>query len=219
MLSTNSCRARLVGDVGQPGDVGDAQQRVGRRLAPDQLGLRPQRRPDRVQVPERHRGIRQTPWHTDLVDQPEGAAVGVVRDDQVIAGTQHARGSWCRTRPSRTRRRSRAGRPPGWPAPAPGRSGSGSRPASSRIPPGFRRPRPARRWTSGRSAPTTAPVSGSGSWPAWMARVEKPSSAWNVMGVRVAAADRRDGRRRHRRRRPGRVTSPAREWRRIRWCR
>ena len=34
--------------------------------------------------------------------------------------------------------------------------------------------RPGRRWMSGRSACTTAPVVGSGSWPAWMARVSKP---------------------------------------------
>ena len=37
------------------------------------------------------------------------------------------------------------------------------------------RPRPARTWSRGVIGGTTAPVCGSGSWPAWMARVSNPS--------------------------------------------
>ena len=79
-------RARVVGDRGEGLDVADVEQRVGRRLDPDQPGLaRPdrgaRRRRGRTPGPGRARsphGVR------DLVEEPEGAAVRVVG--------QHARG-------------------------------------------------------------------------------------------------------------------------------
>ena len=90
MLSTTSRRPGLPRDVRHRGDVGDAQQRVGRRLAPDDPGGRPQRRAQRVDVGEVHRRVLDPPRREDLVDEPERAAVGVVRDDEVVAGAQTA---------------------------------------------------------------------------------------------------------------------------------
>ena len=121
-------------------------------------------------------------------------------------------------RPSRTRRRTRAGRPPGWPAPAPGRFGSGSRRASSRIRRGFRRPRPARRWTSGRSAPpphrSAGPGPGRRGWRGWRNRVGLERHG------RQGSGDRCSTRRWQRSQRASRARHmPAREWRRFRWCR
>ena len=88
MLSTTSRAPGLPRDVGDRGDVGDAQQRVGRRLAPDDAGGRPHRRAQGVDVAEVDRGVLDAPRREDLVDQPERAAVGVVRDDDVVAGAQ-----------------------------------------------------------------------------------------------------------------------------------
>ena len=69
-------------------DVGDGEQRVGGRLHPDQPGLRGDRRADRVEIGQRHRRVADAPLREHLVDQPEGAAIGVVGDDDVIAGPQ-----------------------------------------------------------------------------------------------------------------------------------
>ena len=77
-------------DVRDRRDVRDAQQRVGRRLAPDDPGGRPQRGPQRVDVREVDRRVLDAPRREDLVDEPERAAVGVVRDDEVVTGAyQH----------------------------------------------------------------------------------------------------------------------------------
>jgi cystathionine beta-lyase/cystathionine gamma-synthase len=40
---------------------------------------------DGVEVGQRHRGVVDPPLREHLVDQPEGAAVGVVGDDEVVA--------------------------------------------------------------------------------------------------------------------------------------
>ena len=47
-----------------------------------------QRRPHRVDVGEVDRGVLDAPRPEHLVDQPERAAVGVVRDHDVVAGRQ-----------------------------------------------------------------------------------------------------------------------------------
>ena len=91
MLSTTSRAPASRVTSADRGDVRDAQQRVGRRLAPDDPGGRPQRRAQRVDVREVHRRVLDPPRCEDLVDEPERAAVGVVRDDEVVAGAhQHA---------------------------------------------------------------------------------------------------------------------------------
>ena len=94
MLSTTSARLRLVRDRGQPGDVGDAEQRVGRRLAPHDAGVGPDRRAHGVEVAERHGGVLEAPVRQHLCDQPERAAVRVAGQDQVVAraGTPPAAG-------------------------------------------------------------------------------------------------------------------------------
>ncbi len=94
-------RAVFDADLGDPGDIGDRQQRVGRGLHPDQPGLRRDRRAHRVEIGQRDRGVHHAPCAEDLVDQPERAAVGVVGNHHVIAGTQH--------RPQRTVARRHAG--------------------------------------------------------------------------------------------------------------
>src|SRR5205814_10200151 len=43
-------RATVVGELGQRGDVGDVEQRVGRRLDPDDPGVVPRHRPGAVDV-------------------------------------------------------------------------------------------------------------------------------------------------------------------------
>ena len=88
VLSTTQPGLGLAGDVGHRGDVGDAQQRVGGRLAPDHPGLGAQRRPQRGHVGEVDRGVLDAPRPEHLVDQPERAAVRVVRDHDVVARRQ-----------------------------------------------------------------------------------------------------------------------------------
>ena len=104
--------ARLARDVGDRGDVRDAQQRVGRRLAPDDAGGRPDRRAQGVEVAEVDGGVLDAPRREDLVDQPVRAAVGVVRDDDVVAGAQEHPQQHVARRPCPSRTRGRAGRPP-----------------------------------------------------------------------------------------------------------
>jgi hypothetical protein len=57
--------AGLVRDAGQPGDVGDVQQRVRGRLAPHDLRVRTHGRAHRVQIAERNGGELQTPVCAD----------------------------------------------------------------------------------------------------------------------------------------------------------
>ena len=127
----------------------------------------------------------------DLVDQTEGAAVGVVGDDHVVAGRERAQDGVLGGQP--------AGE--GEPVSAPS---SEARLASSAARVGL----PltgvvealmladrllARRWWPGEMGGTTAPVIGSGSWPAWMARVSKLGSSGcdhRLLASAVEVADR-----------------------------
>ena len=128
------------------------EQRVGRGLDPDQRGLAgPDRGADRVDVVDRRRAVGQPPRHRDLVEEPEGAAVRVVRDDRVVARAGRAPAAGCPRRRDRRRTRSRAPPPRPPPAPLRGRSGWGSRCGCTRSRRAGRRPRPActsrsRRW-------------------------------------------------------------------------
>ena len=127
----------------------------------------------RVEVVDRRRGVVQAPVLRDLVEQPVGAAVGVVRDDHVVARPADRRAAGCPRPPARRRRRARAAAPPAPPGKSPARCGSGcptavlvaaAQLADAVLLVG--RGRVDRR--------TTAPVCGSGSWPAWIARVSNP---------------------------------------------
>ena len=95
---TMSCRRAIAADGG---DVGQPQHRVGRRLEEQHPRLRRDRGLDLIEL----RGVdvaeRQPVARQHLVEQPERAAVGVVGDDDVIAGREqlgdrvdrrHARG-------------------------------------------------------------------------------------------------------------------------------
>ncbi len=81
-------RARVAGNLRQGGDVTDVEQRIGGRLDPDQLGVRLDRRPHCVHIGHWGGGVLDSPAGKHLVHQPERAAVGVVRNDQVVAGPQ-----------------------------------------------------------------------------------------------------------------------------------
>ncbi len=76
-------------DVGERGDVADVEQRVGGRLDPHELGVRAHGRAHLVGVVDGGGGVLDPPLREHLVDETEGAAVGVVRDDEVVARTQH----------------------------------------------------------------------------------------------------------------------------------
>ena len=80
-------RAGVVGDRGERLDVADVEQRVGGRLDPDQLGLRPggSRRGRRRRRRPAAGLCVEAPGLLDLVEEPEGAAVRVVGDDHVVA--------------------------------------------------------------------------------------------------------------------------------------
>ena len=84
----DEAHVRRARDVRERGDVRDAQQRVRRRLAPDDAGGGPQGRAQGVDVAEVDRGVLHAPRREHLVDQPERAAVGVVREHDVVAGGQ-----------------------------------------------------------------------------------------------------------------------------------
>ena len=155
MLSTTSSAPRVVRDAGERGDVGDAEQRVGRRLDPDELGAAgPDRGPHGVDVGDRRRGRSPAPQRSsDLGEQPERAAVGVVGDDDVVARAAAPCAAACPRRPGPTAKASPR-RPP---SSAARHSCSASRVglAVRRVlvaRRAARRRRPARRWTSGRSA-------------------------------------------------------------------
>jgi hypothetical protein len=79
-------RARVMGDLRDGRDVGDPEQRVGRRLDPDDLGLaRLDRRGDRGGVVHGCGGVVETPGLEDLLEQAVGAAVRVVGDHDMVA--------------------------------------------------------------------------------------------------------------------------------------
>jgi hypothetical protein len=81
----HAARAR---DLGGAGDVGHAEHRVGRCLDEDHLRLGAQRLDEAVGHGRVHPAERQAVARQDALEQPEGAAVGVVGHDDVIAGLQ-----------------------------------------------------------------------------------------------------------------------------------
>jgi hypothetical protein len=78
--------AGFVGHSGQGRDVGDAEERVGRGLAPDEPGLGADRRPYGRRIAQRRGGHRQAPAFEVPGEEAKGAAVGVVGDDDVVTG-------------------------------------------------------------------------------------------------------------------------------------
>ena len=75
-----------MGDLRQRLDVADGQQRVGRRLDPDQTrAARTDRGAYGVDVTDGRRAVLEPPRLRDLVEQPERPAVGVVGDDGVVS--------------------------------------------------------------------------------------------------------------------------------------
>ena len=86
VLSTTSSAPASCAIDGERLDVADVEQRVGRRLDPDQPGLAgPDRGPHRVEVGDRGGVVPQPPRVRDLGEEPVGAAVRVVGDDHVVA--------------------------------------------------------------------------------------------------------------------------------------
>ena len=138
-------------------------------------------------VGEVDRGVLDAPRPEHLVDQPERAAVGVVRDDDVVARRQqHAQQHVGGAHP----RPERDGVPPALQRGeallqrgAGGVGASGSTRSPTAVPPTPSCAYVDDGWIGG----ITAPVVGSGSWPAWIALVEKPC-------MRQRYADRRPGR-------------------------
>ena len=139
-----------VREVGRGAQVGDPHHRVGRRLDEQHPRRRRHRALDLVELRRVDVAERQLIARQHLVEQPERAAVGVVGDDDVIAGLQH-RGDRADRRHARREREPRlaALRSPRGCARAPCASGSAC--GRTRSPCACRAP-PARRSTSGRSA-------------------------------------------------------------------
>src|SRR5690606_35876082 len=80
--------AARVGDLDQPRDVEDAEERVRRRLDPEQLRLGPEGGLDGVGVGEVEEGEGEAERLEHLRHEAEGAAVEVVRRDDVVAGAE-----------------------------------------------------------------------------------------------------------------------------------
>ena len=109
-------RVRFVRDLGERGDIEHLEERIRRRLDPDQLGARTHRAADRVQFAHVHR--RQVDASTVEHSREEAvrSAVDVVGHDHVIAlrkevrhrvGRRHSRGE--REAPARAFERGEAG--------------------------------------------------------------------------------------------------------------
>ena len=81
-------RAARVRQVGEGGDVHDADERIGRRLHPDDLRRRPHGALHRVEVGHVHDVGEQPPAGKDLSELAEGAVVGVVRREHMVARRQ-----------------------------------------------------------------------------------------------------------------------------------
>jgi hypothetical protein len=79
----------VVGEIRRGAQVGDPHDRVGRRLDEQHPRRRLHRPLDLVELRRVHVGERQVVAREDLVEEPERAAVGVVRHDDVVAGLQH----------------------------------------------------------------------------------------------------------------------------------
>src|SRR5665647_580133 len=77
----------LVRDRRERRDVGNTEQWVGGRLDPDDLGLTgPDRSTHRRDVRDLGDGVLHPPWEGDLVQQAIGAAIGIGRNNHVVAG-------------------------------------------------------------------------------------------------------------------------------------
>ena len=82
--------APAVGELGHRGDIGDGEQRIGGALDPHHAGLGPPRPGQGGQVPHLD-GIEGEPGRAmDLGGQAIGPPVGVVGQQQMVAGTQEA---------------------------------------------------------------------------------------------------------------------------------
>ena len=182
VLSTTSSAPASWATLGERRDVGDAEQRVGRRLDPDHLGLRPGRIAARTASTSATggEGVLEAPGPRDLVEEPVGAAVRVVGDDDVVAGRAAARAAGCPRRPGRRRTRSprlaALERGEALLERGAGRVGASGCTRSRRA---GRRRRPACRSTPGRSA---------GSPPRWWGRApgRRGSPAWRSRPARPA---------------------------------
>ena len=75
-------------DGGDGGDVGDGQGRVGGGLQPDELRVLPEGGLDGSDVGGVDHRVVDAPGPEGLVDEPPGAAVGVVTEDEVVTGAQ-----------------------------------------------------------------------------------------------------------------------------------
>ena len=88
VLSTTTIAPRGVADLGDRLDVEAGQQRVGRRLEPHHADVVGPVAPQRVEVGEVDGGPREPERAPHLGDQPERAAVGVVAEQDPLAGPQ-----------------------------------------------------------------------------------------------------------------------------------
>ena len=86
VLSTTSVALLAWATSASARDVGDVEQGIGGRLDPEDLGGRGDRRGHGVDVVDRHKRVGDAPLGQHLVQQPEGSAVDVVGQDNVIAG-------------------------------------------------------------------------------------------------------------------------------------
>ena len=80
-----------MGEVGRGAEIRQPHHRIGRRLDEQHLGRRRHRPLDLVEVRGVDVGERELVAPQHLVEQPEGAAVGVVGDDHVVARLEHRR--------------------------------------------------------------------------------------------------------------------------------
>ena len=125
--------APAVGQLGDGGDVEDLQQRVGRRLDPDQLGGRAEDRGETLGAGVFGVAGDESPGLEDALQQAEGAAVEIGGGGHLVAGPQASRARpWSRPGPRRRPAPARPLRAP--PGRSPARSGSGCRSASTRSP-------------------------------------------------------------------------------------
>ena len=88
VLSTMSSAPRAMRDLGHGGDVGDAHQRIGRRLDEHRARRRRHRVGDALRIARVDVAERQPEVLEDLVEQAERSAVHVLAADDVIAGAE-----------------------------------------------------------------------------------------------------------------------------------
>ena len=132
-------RSRVVAEAGETGDVGDPQQRVARRLDPqDPRGSLLQRRRDGVEVAHVDDPQPDAPGPEDPRDEPVRPAVDVVAEQHLVAGLQDRAQQRVFGGEARTRTRDRGGRPRSRRAASRARCAWGCRCDRTRSPP--RRP-------------------------------------------------------------------------------